>query len=842
MKRLLRILGWVLFAVIMCGSASAQSPSRGVALVIGNGAYETSPLENPPNDAADMSSVLRRLGFDVTTLIDVTAMEMDSAIYEFGRELSRNRDSVGVFYYAGHGMQVNGRNYLIPIGSNINAEDEVRFKSIDAAQVLAKMESAVNRVNIVMMDACRDNPFARSFRTSDRGLAVVEAPRGSLIIYATSPGNVAADGSGRNGVFTGALLKHIMTPDVDVEIMLKSVRADVMAETNNAQTPWSTSSLSESFYFTGFIAQERSGTEGGTARDESPAEASEKRADETISSSTASTSVTPASIRPAFQVERGNVRITTIAPATIEVDGREVARFDRAEERTIEDVEVGRRTFVATYGDGHTETKTVMVSATMAVELDFSYGLGSIRVVATTDGTVLLDGIELGMLATGQSATVSDVGSGSHTVELRYANGLSETKRVTVAPNETVEAQFVGLGSVRVAAATAGSVIIDGTRIGEIEAGGEATFEGIAVGRRNVVVRYSSEASESNQVTVDANATVRVAFEGIGSVRVNATTDGTIYIDGTRKGSVTAGSSETIEGIGVGTKSVEVRYSDGERETNTISVRANGVAAATFSYVPRPDYGSRAIRDEILVEAGTFSMGTPSGGDDDERPVHRVTLDSFFMMKTEVTFSDYVAFARATGRELPNDRGWGRGDRPVIYVNWYDAIAYANWLSERDDLDPAYRISGTDVTWNRTANGWRLPTEAEWEYAARGGQSARETTYAGSNSAGSVAWYSSNPGSKTRPVAGKQPNELGLYDMSGNVWEWCWDWYDSDYYANSPSDNPIGPGSGTYRVLRGGCWYCYASYTRVANRDRDSPSTRYYNGGFRLVRLSSPSR
>ncbi|MBW8004048.1 MAG: hypothetical protein FVQ80_18990 [Planctomycetes bacterium] len=189
------------FALIVCFFAVsfilfAQDSERRTALVMGNAAYKSSPLQNPVNDARDMAQALRELGFSVSTKINCSQKEMFEAIREFGNELVRG--GVGLFFYAGHGMQIGGRNYLIPVDADIKAEDEVRFQSIDAGLVLGKMESAGNRTNIVILDACRDNPFQRSFRSSSRGLAVVEAPRGSLVVYATSPGSVAAEGKGRS--------------------------------------------------------------------------------------------------------------------------------------------------------------------------------------------------------------------------------------------------------------------------------------------------------------------------------------------------------------------------------------------------------------------------------------------------------------------------------------------------------------------------------------------------------------------------------------------------------------------------------------------------------------------
>ncbi len=208
---------------------------RKVALVIGNSAYKSSPLKNPLNDAQDVASLLGELGFQVTVRTDASQRQMRKAIREFGNQLKKG--GVGLFFFAGHGMQVNGRNYLLPVDADIQEEDEVQDYAVDAG--------------LVFLDACRDNPFARSFRSSQKGLAQMDAPRSSLIVYATAPGSVAADGSGRNGVFTKYLLKYMSRSGVEVGMMLRNVRIDVLKETRDKQIPWDSSSLTGTFFFSG---------------------------------------------------------------------------------------------------------------------------------------------------------------------------------------------------------------------------------------------------------------------------------------------------------------------------------------------------------------------------------------------------------------------------------------------------------------------------------------------------------------------------------------------------------------------------------------------------------------
>ena len=249
------------FGALCSASALAADPKRKpaafdpaapiteqrVALVIGNGNYKFSPLNNSVNDAEDIAKALRGLGFQVTLKLNQSRDGMAQAIRAFGNQLKKG--GTGLFYYAGHGMQVKGKNFLIPVDADIQEEDEVPYRAIDANELLAKMESAKNRVNLVILDACRNNPFARSFRSGSQGLAQMDAPVGTLIAFATAPGSVAADGSGRNGLYTQHLLAAMNQPGLKIEDVFKRVRQGVREGSDDRQIPWENTSLEGDFYF-----------------------------------------------------------------------------------------------------------------------------------------------------------------------------------------------------------------------------------------------------------------------------------------------------------------------------------------------------------------------------------------------------------------------------------------------------------------------------------------------------------------------------------------------------------------------------------------------------------------
>lgn len=228
-----------------------RQASDHVALVIGNSSYRFAKLANPANDARAVAEALEATGFRVTRLIDAGRSEMLSAIAAFGSRIEQAR--AAVFYYAGHGAQVGGENWLLPIDdtpdASINDERQIPYRAVSLNEVLVHMERSRVAVNIVILDACRNNPFRRSSRAAVQGLAEVKAPVGTLILYATTPGSVAEDGNGQHSPFTQALLQHLHTPGLDVRLMITEINKTVFELTGGRQVPWASLSLREGFCF-----------------------------------------------------------------------------------------------------------------------------------------------------------------------------------------------------------------------------------------------------------------------------------------------------------------------------------------------------------------------------------------------------------------------------------------------------------------------------------------------------------------------------------------------------------------------------------------------------------------
>ena len=347
----------------------------------------------------------------------------------------------------------------------------------------------------------------------------------------------------------------------------------------------------------------------------------------------------------------------------------------------------------------------------------------------------------------------------------------------------------------------------------------------------------------SGEVESGTSVTITCETEG---AKIYYTTDGS---------APTAASTEYTAAISV-TEAVTIK---------AIAVKdgMNDSTVASASYTIK---APAAAEDFVLIPAGTFQMGSNQGYSDN-KPVHTVTLTkAFYMCDHEVTQAEYEAVMGEGSNPSYFKTGAAEGEvqenRPVEQVSWYKAIVYCNKRSMAENLTPCYTISGktdpaewgtiptsSDETWNKvecnwTANGYRLPTEAEWEYAARAGDTTVDSlTWSGTNasaSLGDYAWYFSNAGSKTHEVKKKSENAYKLYDMSGNVWEWCWDWWTaSGKYSADAATDPRGDTSGSGRVRRGGGYDGGSVLCAVSFRSYDSPGSQYCRIGFRVCRSSS---
>jgi len=370
-------------------------------------------------------------------------------------------------------------------------------------------------------------------------------------------------------------------------------------------------------------------------------------------------------------------------------------------------------------------------------------------------------------------------------------------------------------------------------------------------------VTVSAEGYHSKTATVDVNDPSLLTLSGNISIGGGGSATVGTELTATYSGSETVTYRWEKDGTTVGTNSN--KYTPTEAGSYTVTVSASGYNSKTSAAV----VVSAALAEITsangivlrLISAGTFTMGSPASepNRDSGETQHQVTLTkSFYMGKYQVTQEQYQAVMESNPSSFSSSpqAGETQGKRPVEMVSWYDALVFCNKLSVMEGLSPAYSISGStdptvwgavptsnDGTWNAAlivagSTGYRLPTEAQWEYACRAGTTTAYNT--GDTISDSTGWYSSNSGSKTHEVGKKSANAWGLYDMHGNVYEWCWDWYGT--YPSTSQTDPMGASSGTNRVVRGQSWIHSADNLRSARRGLDNPYSGYYYIGFRLVR------
>lgn len=697
-----------------------------LALVIGNGNYAKGSLgQNPLNDAKDMGAALERMGFQVILLTDAGKSQMKEAVYRFGEQLKNG--GVGLFFYAGHGVQIRDQNYLLPVDARIRNESEVEDESIGLNRVMQAMDNARNRLNIVLLDACRDNPFTMqgSFRSTRAGFSKVEvgdSATGMVIAFATAPGKTAANGNSRNGLWTSALLNAMNGNDTRIESVLKAARGTVRQKSGGAQVPWDASSLEGDFWFN------RAQIQGAA----------------TAGSATAAGTPAP--------VPRGTLQSIELPSGLTLADW--VGMNRDATSATVIEEALG-------YLDKYGAFPELVAIAARGV----GSNLKSLPLRGAGDARALVD---KSRPALRRPALAPDA-----------ARIVTDRLLLLATPEREALATAAVLRDWRQAAA---AQLDDRQRLALLRreamvCHGGAQFDCAASAYKAWLKEAGASHPERPQVAQDL---------------------------------LRANQHEVMIG-GV-------------------------VAGASFS-------DCAGCPELVAVPAGRFTMGVPPPAIPRsklreskfrESPAREVTIAAFAIGRFEVTFAQWdecVAGGGCNGH-TPYDSGWGRGNRPVVDISWDEARQYLQWLSKK------------------SGKRYRLPSEAEWEYAARAGTTTRFhtgdcITTAQANFDDRNTQAIPVPGcprsgmarGQTSPVGSFAANAFGLHDMHGNVEEWVQDCRHIDYQG-APLDGSAREDNDCFRrMVRGGSWDQGSQALRSQDRSIDLPSnTRAPTLGFRVAR------
>lgn len=736
---------------------AAGSYEKRIALVIGNAAYTSSPLANPVNDARAISKQLRALGFEVIQRENLKTREIGAVYREFRSKIQPG--ATALFFYAGHGLQFKGQNYFPAVDSDISSEEEVPLQSLNLSQILDNMDEAKAGVSLVFLDACRDNPFARRFRSGLRGLAKVEAASGTLIHYATKPGSVAADGEGQNGTYTEALLAQMNEPGIPVELMLKKVSNRVVAKTKGKQEPWVEGSLRGDFYF----------------------------------------------------IFQGPTTVTVQPQVDPEVDAWSAAQ-------AVNSI-AAYETYLESYPKGRfaTSAKIKLTELKKGEKVQTSASPVPVATAATTidPETAFWNEVKASNSPEYYDAYLKQYPKGKYLALARLAlKKLDDAAKAEAARQEAERKQ-------------------------------------LAEQQKHDQLRVEREAWERAK-SADSIAGYAAYLESYPKGQFSALAQA-----GKQKAERLAGEMEKQE--------AETRRKAQEQER--LAAEMARLEAEKRAKEMHPGKVFRDCPDcpeMVVIPAGSFDMG---GSYSDEQPVHRVTLKAFAIGKKEVTVGEFRIFTNSSGYlttaeqdsnkgcfawdapdgrfVMPAERNWKNpgsaqnAHQPVTCVSWDDAQAYIRWF-------------------NRQYGGnYRLPSESEWEYAARAGSDSAQPWGKDQSKACSYANVADQTplasGQKwndklecsdghwfTAPVASFPPNNFGLHDMMGNVWEWTQDCI-SESYVDAPSDgSSITSGDCSRRILRGGSWSNYPTRVRYATRHGGKTAFPSNNNGFRLARTLSP--
>ena len=521
---------------------------------------------------------------------------------------------------------------------------------------------------------------------------------------------------------------------------------------------------------------------------------------------------------------------SSVAGADVLIDGVKKAVTDSSFRATIDDVMVGSHNLKLSYNGIAAEQTIEVKKGSISFHLDVDKSALEPQYVVfsvTPENAVVIVDNEYYTLTEGMVLLVRPRGTYNYTITAAGYHSQSGTFTVEGQKVEKIITLKADAANVTITVADGAEIWVNGalkgtSRWSGMLSSGTYIFEARKAGYKSTKLSKTITSASANQ-----SYTLPAPTPIVGKLAISSTP---LMADVTLDGKPVGRTPIDIPNMLVGSHTVKISKSGYADNTQTITISEGKTttvnATLTKQVVPATSQsstsssGSSTIAgfDMVYVKGGTFTMGaTAEQGSDaysNEKPTHSVTLSDYYIGKYEVTQAQWRAIMGSNPSNFKGD------NLPVENVSWNDIQEFIKKLNAQ------------------TGKKFRLPTEAEWEYAARGGNQSKGYKYSGSNSISEVAWYDGNSGDKTHPVGQKTPNELGIYDMSGNVWEWCQDWYSSSAYSSSSQTNPTGPSSGSYRVLRGGSWGNYAGYCRVSYRRDDGPAYRSSYCGFRLACLS----
>lgn len=467
----------------------------------------------------------------------------------------------------------------------------------------------------------------------------------------------------------------------------------------------------------------------------------------------------------------------------------------------------------------------------------FEYAL--IKNVGILNLSVIPNDAEVKINSENKTAGRIELPPGEYEIEVSKTGYLPQKETVTIVLGSTLNKSFTlvkNSGSLSITTIPADAVLL----IDKVNHTNKQNIE-LVPGRHKIEIEKSGYYGVSEPLEIELGKSLTKQYtlnQKTGKLRFTVNPlDATVRLKRNEKVVEEWTGMKLLNDFAIGTYTLEAKYKGYKTKTKDITIVENQTTVEDLIM----EVGSDIVIPEnmVLVKGGTFNMG--SNESEDEKPIHRVYVDDFYIGKYEVTVEDFKKFIDATGYKTEAEKGdgsyiWtGSKWEKKAGVNWRCDVG-GNTRSTREYNHPVIHVSWNDASAYCEWAGGRLPTEAEWEYASRGGSQSAGYKYSGSNTIDNIAWYSSNSGNKTHEAGKKQPNELGIYDMSGNVYEWCSDWYDENYYKNSPERNPKGASSGTFRVLRGGSWHSRALNCRVSGRYRFSlPYNRNFTNGFRMT-------